>query len=107
MGEEKRNQNRVDENEQDKNGLVSSTPTKPSRKNSGDPSSKPKSSEIGVKNDTNEFGQDTKNDKSSNDKDLYNRGVPDKFGFKSVGTQTLRVRENKSCNCCCKCKDST
>jgi len=105
--EEKRNQNRFEENREDKNGMVSSTPTKPSRKNSGDPSSKSKSSEIGVKNGANEFSQDTKNDKSSNDKDLYNGGVPDKLGFKSVGTQTLRVRENKSCSCCCKCKDST
>ena len=102
--EQKRNQNRIEENGENKDSLVSSTPTKPSRKNSGDPSSKNKVNDTDIKND---FNQEQKDNKISNDKLMENEGVPDKFGFRSVGTQTLRVRENKSCSCCCTCKNTS
>ena len=105
--EQKRNQNRIEENGENKDNLVTSIPTKPSRKSSGDSSSKNRINDTVIKNDIKDFNQDQKENKTSNDKVVENEGVPDKFGFRSVGTQTLRVRENKSCSCCCTCKNTS
>ena len=83
------------------------SPTKPSRKASGDPGSKNKIDDIFDRYNVKDSNQDSIDDKTSNDKVSDNEDVPDKAGFRSVGTQTLRVRENKSCSCCCTCKNSS
>ena len=105
--EQKRNQNRTEENWGDKNGVDTPTPTKPNRKSSGDTIPKNKNNGIDVTDSSKEYNQDPNENNMFQDKISDIQVVPDRSGFRSVGTQTLRVREPKTCNCCCTCNNSS
>ena len=119
--EKKRNEHQTDELTTAKtNGELLSEPKRPSRKNVGSSNLNDKSDDSGNPSDNSSLNQIEITDFGSTSeiiKDSEANVVPDKLGFKSVGTQTIRFRQLKSsdensdvepssCRCCCTCNKS-